>query len=87
MDLDIGMIMVIVLRGCVIIDLRLARARGQSPTYPDPREREVGEFCISSLRSSGWIDKQKKRMTEVKRLERMMAEEQEYFYLSPSLYL
>lgn len=53
--------MVIVLRGCVIIDPRLARAelRGQSPTYPD-REKEVGEFCISSLRSSGWIDKQRR---------------------------
>lgn len=77
--------MVIVLRGCVIIDPRLARAelRGQSPTYPD-REKEVGEFCISSLRSSGWIDKQ--RMTEVKRLERRGdGGEARVFYLFLSL--
>lgn len=63
MDISsISVIMVIVVRGCVIIDPRLARAElggGQSPTYPD-REKEVGEFCISSLRSSGWIDKQKR---------------------------
>lgn len=75
MDISsISVIMVIVVRGCVIIDPRLARAElggGQSPTYPD-REKEVGEFCISSLRSSGWIDKQKRGhdRREVKRLER-----------------
>lgn len=61
MDISsISVIMVIVVRSCVIIDPRLARAElggGQSPTYPD-REKEVGEF--SSLRSSGWIDKQKR---------------------------
>lgn len=75
MDISsISVIMVIVVRDCVIIDPRLARRElggGQSPTYPD-REKEVGEFCISSLRSSGWIDKQKRGhdRREVKRLER-----------------
>lgn len=50
--------MVIVLRGCVIIDPRLARAelRGQSPTYPD-REKEVRGWILYLIVAFKWMDR------------------------------
>lgn len=82
MDLDIGDRS----RARVIVDPRLAKSDlvvRISPTYPDLEKEVVATAnSVSSLRSRGWIDKQKGEKVG----EEGVAEKQAYSLVSPRSY-